>query len=118
MSPLWSLAVSARLVAKPSVWFWRPVCSNPIIIDVMDIKTYRHFGITYGVALTSAVATLVVSYFAFRWSLICYQEWQIGHKNPFTIWADMRAVPFAFLTAVIVFWLVLVVMKRPKRKHT
>jgi hypothetical protein len=94
------------------MWFWRQDCSNPTIIDVMDIRKYHHFGITYGVALNSAVATLVISYFAFRWLPICYQEWQIGHKNPFTIWADMRAIPFAFQAAVIAFWLVLVVMKR------
>ena len=42
-------------------------------------------------AFAAAIATLLLSYFGFRWLLIRYHEWQIGHKNPFTIWADMRA---------------------------
>jgi hypothetical protein len=65
-----------------------------------------------------AVATLVGSYFAFRWLLICIHEWQIGQKNPFTIWADMRAIPLAFLAAAMVFCVVLSAMKRSTQNRT
>ena len=84
----------------------------------MDARTHRHFGIIYGVSLASAVATLVGSFFAFRWLLICYHEWQIGHKNPFTVWADMRAIALAFVAAAIVFWVVLSAMKRSSQNRT
>jgi hypothetical protein len=65
-----------------------------------------------GTAFAAAIGTLTVSYFGFRWLLICFQEWRIGHPNPFTFWADLRAIPLALLASLIVFAVVLVFMKR------
>ena len=84
----------------------------------MDAKTHRHSGTTYGVAVVSAVATASVSFFVFRWFFNFYLEWKTGHKSVFIIWAEMRAMPLAFLTAAFVFWVVLVSMKRPKQNRS
>jgi hypothetical protein len=88
---------------------------EPSIIGMMDTQTHRHFGITFGVAVASAVTTFAVSFFAFRWLLICYQEWRIGHRDIFVTWAEMTALPFSLLASAIVLWLVLVAMKRRKQ---
>jgi hypothetical protein len=73
---------------------------EPSIIGVMDTQTHRHFGITFGVAVASAVTTFAVSFFAFRWLRICYQEWRIGHRDIFATWAEMTTLPFSLLASV------------------
>ena len=83
--------------------------------DRMDLKTPHHLAIACGTAFAAAIGTLLLSYFGFRWLLICYHEWQIGHKNPFTIWAELRAIPLALLASLLVFSVVLIFMKREKR---
>jgi hypothetical protein len=71
--------------------------------------------IIYGTALALSAVTLFVSYVAFRWLLIRYQTWQLGHPNPFVIGPELDAVVLSFLTAVIVFWWV---VRRAKHNHT
>lgn len=78
----------------------------------MNVKTTHPLAVAFGAAFTAALGTLLASYFAFRWLLIRYNELQIGHKNPFTIWADVRAVQLAVLVSLLVFSVVLVLMKR------
>jgi len=74
--------------------------------------------VIYGIAFVLGIATLVVNYCASRWLLIFIHERQIGHKNPFTFWAEDRALPIAFLAAVSVFWIVLLVVKREKHNRS
>jgi|HubBroStandDraft_6_1064221.scaffolds.fasta_scaffold05688_2 hypothetical protein len=70
--------------------------------------------IIYGTALALSTATLFVSYVTFRWLLIRYQTWQLGHPNPFVIGPELDAIVLSFLTSAIVFWLV---VKWAKRNH-
>ena len=85
--------------------------------DWMNVKTMHPLAVAFGAAFTAALGTLLISYFAFRWLLIRYNESQIGHKNPFTIWADVRAVPLAVLVSLLVFSMVLVFVKQKNRNR-
>jgi hypothetical protein len=80
------------------------------------LKTANHLAVALGTAFAAAVGTLLFSYFGLRWLLISYHESQIGHKNPFTVWADVRAITMALLASLLVFSAVLVFMNR--RKHS
>jgi hypothetical protein len=71
--------------------------------------------VIYGTAFTLSVVTLLDSYVAFRWLLICYQTWCLGHPNPFVIGPELGAMVLSSLTAVIIFWLI---AKRAKQNHT
>lgn len=75
----------------------------------------RHFAITCGRALALSIATLLCSYLAFRWLLISYQTWHLGHPNPFVIGPETDAMLLALLAAGIVF---LWVVKRAKRSRS
>jgi hypothetical protein len=66
----------------------------------------RQFEHVYGAASAASMVTLLVGYFAFRWLLISYQTWRLGHPNPFVIGPEIDATMLAVVTAAVVFWLV------------
>src|SRR5690348_6318404 len=66
----------------------------------------RQFVHVYGAAFAAALLTFLVGQFAFRWLLISYQTWRLGHPNPFVIGPEIDAAMLAVVTAAIVFWLV------------
>ena len=68
---------------------------------------------TLGTVATASL-TLILSYLGFRELLIRFHEWRIGHKLVFTIHEEIRAIPLAILTSVIV---TLLVRGRLKRGH-
>lgn len=84
-------------------------------MTVMDVKGSHRLAITLGTAFASGIATLLTTCVGFRWLLIRYYEWQNGHKNPFTIRADVQAVTLALLVSSLVFSVVLVSLKWRKR---
>lgn len=75
----------------------------------------RRPAVVYGTAFALSVGTLLVSFAVFRWLLICYQTWRLGHANPFVIGPEMDAVLLSLLAAAIVFWWV---VKRENRNRT
>lgn len=74
----------------------------------------HHFAITYGKAFALSMATLLGSYLVFRWLLISYQTWRLGHPNPFIIGPEIDAMLLALLAAGIVF---LWVLKRKQSRY-
>jgi hypothetical protein len=59
----------------------------------------------YGIAFAVSVLMFVASYFPFYWLLVQMQTWRLGHPNPFTIGPAVDAIPCAFVTALIAFWI-------------
>ncbi|HYX82149.1 MAG TPA: hypothetical protein VE714_07140, partial [Gemmatimonadales bacterium] len=60
-----------------------------------------------------AFAAISVAYFAFRWLLIRFQTWKLGHVSPFIIGPEIDAALLAVVPAAIVFW---AVAKQRKRR--
>src|SRR5258707_10888732 len=85
---------------------------TPVALTVRASKVRRPSAI-YGTALALSVVTILVSYVAFRWLLISYQTWRLGHPNPFVMGPETDAMLLSLLAATIVFWLV---VKGAKRK--
>jgi hypothetical protein len=63
-------------------------------------------------ASVSAVASLPLSFVGFRWLLIRYDEWRIGHRLVWIIREETNAALLAVITAVVVFFVVVSAMKR------
>jgi len=67
---------------------------------------FRRPALIYGAACALLVVPLLVSYVTFRWVLIRFQTWHLGHPNPFVIEPEMDATLLFLLAGAIVFGLV------------
>lgn len=69
--------------------------------------------ILYWAASTAAVASLPLSFFAFRWLLIRFHEWRIGgHRIIWIISEEINAALAALIIAVVVFFVVYWALRR------
>jgi len=72
-----------------------------------------HKAILYSAASVSAAVTLPFSFFGFRWLLIRFHEWRIGHPLVWIIREELNAALLALVLAVVVFFVVASALKHP-----
>jgi hypothetical protein len=71
-----------------------------------------HRAILYGAASASAVASLPLSFFGFRWLFVRFHEWQIGHPLAWTIREDIDAAFCALVLGIVIFFVAVFALKR------